>query len=76
MDQFGGPLGGGLAVVSAGSCAALDDFADLVESALLPHVINYASKLQIYSSRIWIQWNDFSDRTLFYLMILQKNWLI
>ena len=49
MDQFGGPLGGGLAVVSAGSCAALDDFADLVESALLPHVINYASKLQIYS---------------------------
>ena len=57
-------------MVFAGSCTALDDLADLVESAILSLVINYTSKLQIYSSRIWIRWNDFSDGTLFYGSIL------
>ena len=59
------PLFGELTVAFARSCAALDDLADLLKSTLLPYVINYTSKLQIYSSRIWIQWNDFSDRTLY-----------
>ena len=57
-------------MASAASHAALYDFADLFESALLPHVINYTSKLQIDSSRIWIRWNDFFDGTLFYGSIL------